>query len=54
MSQHTGVMGAIEPLMPMHAGFNEAASTDAWARVLAFFGEHLAAGWGDDAGSDRT
>ena len=28
--------------MPMHAGFNEAASTDAWARVLAFFGEHVA------------
>jgi carboxymethylenebutenolidase len=54
MSQHTGVMGAIGPLMPTHAGFNEAASTDAWARVLAFFEEHLAAGRGDDAGSDRT
>ena len=29
---------------PMHDAFDEAASTDAWARVLAFFGEHLAGG----------
>jgi carboxymethylenebutenolidase len=42
MNQYTGVMGAIGPRMPMHVGFNEAAAIDAWARVLAFFGEHLA------------
>ena len=42
MSEHSGVMGAIGPLLPMRAGFDEAASSDAWARVLAFFGEHLA------------
>jgi dienelactone hydrolase len=50
MSEHSGVMGAIGPLMPMHAGFDEAASSDAWARVLTFFGEHLAAGSGNEAG----
>jgi carboxymethylenebutenolidase len=43
MSQHTGLMGAISPRTPMHARFDEPASEDAWARVLAFFGEHLAA-----------
>ena len=42
MSRHGGVMGAIGPYTPMHAGFNEAASADAWERVLAFFGEHVA------------
>jgi carboxymethylenebutenolidase len=54
MSEHSGAMGAIGPLMPMHAGFNGAASTDAWARVLTFFAEHVAAGPGDQAGPERT
>jgi carboxymethylenebutenolidase len=42
MSQHGGLLGTLGPHMPTHAGFDEAASADAWARVLAFFGEHLA------------
>jgi carboxymethylenebutenolidase len=41
MNRHDGVLGAIGPHLPMHDAFDEAASTDAWARVLAFFGEHL-------------
>ena len=43
MSRHGGLMGAIGPRTPMHSDFNEPASEDAWRRVLAFFGEHLAA-----------
>lgn len=27
---------------PMHVGYDEAAAEDAWARILAFFAEHLA------------
>ena len=42
MSRHGGLMGAVGPHLPMHPVFDEAASTDAWARVLAFFDEHLA------------
>jgi carboxymethylenebutenolidase len=42
MSRHGGLVGAIGPHLPMHDAFDEAASTDAWDRVLAFFGEHLA------------
>jgi carboxymethylenebutenolidase len=51
MSRHGGLMGAVGPLMPMHPAFDEDASTDAWARVLAFFDEHLAgaAGGPEDA-----
>ncbi len=41
MSRHDGLFGAVGRLTPMHAAFDEAASTDAWARVLAFFDEHL-------------
>jgi carboxymethylenebutenolidase len=47
MNRHGGLMGRIGPLTPMHDAFDEDASTDAWARVLAFFGEHLA-GTGPD------
>jgi carboxymethylenebutenolidase len=54
MSEHGGIMGAIGPRMPMHAGFNEAASADAWSRVLTFFGEHLAAERGDEADPSRA
>ena len=42
MSQHSGLLGAMDSMPPLRSGFNEAASEDAWARVLAFFGEHLA------------
>jgi len=49
MSGHGGVMGAVMPHSPMHARFDEAASADAWERVLAFFGEHLVARPGEAA-----
>lgn len=49
MSQHGGLMGWLGPMTPMHAAFDEDASTDAWARVLSFFAEHLAAA-GPDSG----
>ena len=42
MNRHDGVLARLGPYSPMHAAFDEPASTDAWARVLAFFGEHLA------------
>ncbi len=42
MNRHEGLVGAVGPHLPMHDAFDEAASTHAWARVLAFFGEHLA------------
>ena len=42
MNRHGGLVGAIGPRLPMHDAFDEDASTDAWARVLTFFGEHLA------------
>jgi len=42
MSRHEGMMARIGPVLPMHAGFDPDASEDAWGRVLAFFGEHLA------------
>ena len=42
MNQHGGLMGKLGPHLPMHAAFDEGASTDAWERVLAFFDEHLA------------
>jgi carboxymethylenebutenolidase len=43
MNQHEGLMARLGPRTPMHTQFDEPASEDAWARVLAFFGEHLAA-----------
>jgi carboxymethylenebutenolidase len=53
MNHHDGLMAKMAPLLPMRAGFNEAASEDAWGRVLAFFGEHLAPrGTGTGTGSD--
>lgn len=42
MSRHEGLMATIGPRMPMRTGFDPDASEDAWARMLAFFGEHLA------------
>ena len=42
MSRHEGLMGALMTHSPVHGRFDEDASADAWERVLAFFGEHLA------------
>ena len=42
MSRHDGLLAKMDRLPPMRAGFDGPASEDAWARVLAFFGEHLA------------
>ena len=42
MSTQEGLMGKVGPRTPMHAGLNEPAAADAWQRVFAFFGEHLA------------
>jgi carboxymethylenebutenolidase len=41
MNRHSGLLAAIGPHTPMHDAFDDAASTDAWARVLAFFDRHL-------------
>lgn len=43
MNHHDGLLAKMAPLLPMRAGFREEAAEDAWRRVLAFFGEHLAA-----------
>lgn len=42
MNRHEGALGALMARGPMGVGFDPAASEDAWGRVLAFFGEHLA------------
>jgi carboxymethylenebutenolidase len=42
MSRHEGLMARMGPVLPTHAGFDPDASEDAWGRVLAFFGRHLA------------
>jgi dienelactone hydrolase len=42
MSRHSGLLGALDALPPMRSNFDALASEDAWSRVLAFFGEHLA------------
>ena len=41
MSHHDGVMGMIGKLGPMKAGYDDAAATDSWKRIEAFFGKHL-------------
>jgi dienelactone hydrolase len=43
MSQYEGLTAVVAPLTPLRARHDEAAAEDSWARVLAFFGEHLAA-----------
>lgn len=43
MSRHEGPLGAVMSRSPSRARFDPDASEDAWARMLAFFGEHLAA-----------
>jgi carboxymethylenebutenolidase len=42
MNVRTGLTDRIGRLAPMHAGYVEAASEDAWRRMLAFFALHLA------------
>jgi len=51
MNRHTGLLAAIGPHTPLHSAFDETASADAWARVLAFFGEHLHGSGADQAAS---
>ena len=42
MNDHGGgLLAAIARRTPMHAGFDAAASEDAWGRVLTFFAAHL-------------
>ncbi len=43
MNRHEGALQAVMSRGPAKAGFDPEASEDAWARVLAFFGKHLAA-----------
>ena len=58
MSRHGGLMGTVGPHLPMHAAFDADASTDAWARVLAFFDGHLVsagtAGTADDPAGESA
>ncbi len=42
MSRHEGILAAVMRRGPSPVGFDPEASEDAWARMLAFFGEHLA------------
>lgn len=42
MNHHEGLLKKVSPLLPMHAAYDGDAAEDAWARMLAFFGEHLA------------
>ena len=43
MNDLGGVAGSIGRRLPMRAGLHEPSAEDAWRRMLAFFGEHLAA-----------
>lgn len=43
MSKHTGIVGAVGPLLPLRAQYNEEAAEDSWSRMLAFFETHLGA-----------
>jgi carboxymethylenebutenolidase len=43
MNVRSGLSDRIGRLSPMHAGYVESASEDAWRRMLAFFGEHIGA-----------
>jgi carboxymethylenebutenolidase len=51
MNQHHGLLARLGAQSRMHVAFDEAASADAWTRVLAFFGEHLAGGAAPDRGA---
>lgn len=42
MSRLDGPVGWIGRRLPMHAGYHESSAEDAWTRMLAFFGRHLA------------
>jgi carboxymethylenebutenolidase len=54
MSRHEGLVPALMARGPMRLGHDAEASEDAWARVLAFFGEHLAARSAEPAALDPT
>ena len=44
MSYYDGFTGKLAKFpTPMNVGYNEAAAEDAWGRMLAFFGTHVAA-----------
>jgi carboxymethylenebutenolidase len=42
MNEIDGPAGWIGRRLPVHAGLHEPSAEDAWARMLAFFGKHLA------------
>jgi carboxymethylenebutenolidase len=44
MSRHGPWLSRLERLSPQGGGYDASAAEDAWARVLAFFATHLAAG----------
>lgn len=41
MSEHSGWIGRLEPRLPTHGGYHEAAAEDAWTRTLTFFDRYL-------------
>jgi carboxymethylenebutenolidase len=41
MSKHEGLFATISAYGPMAVGFNPAAEADSWARIRAFFSQHL-------------
>jgi carboxymethylenebutenolidase len=41
LNQHAGIVARIEPHLPTHGGYVEAAAEDAWQRTLDFFARHL-------------
>jgi carboxymethylenebutenolidase len=41
MSRHSGWIGRLEPRLPTHGGYDDAAAEDAWRRTLSFFDRYL-------------
>lgn len=41
MNRHGGLIARLEPRLPTHGGYVEAAADDAWRRMLTFFTRHL-------------
>ncbi|MDZ7726845.1 MAG: dienelactone hydrolase family protein [Dehalococcoidia bacterium] len=50
MSRHNPLLDRVMSFGPMKVGYNEEAAEDAWARMAAFFAEHL----DGDAGTSRS